>query len=312
MKNYTWLISVLVMLFFVSCSAPEVENYRDWEEELIGYGQIGFSPESMTKTFYYFGNRAMDDTKYRKIKDSSSFNFNGDTVTIANLRLVQMIPEEWWRNMKKDNNFNQDFLEVKDSSSFVISQQKDFLCLEKLSGALQIPPKLFLKMASKATPTNFTYLDYEEYNKSYVHFQYGLKSDSKILIATDKYDLNSDSTYFQYNSNLNHRDSLVVNSFLNVLIERRYQDKLSTTACSFPWVLDIRMVYNDSLFYFDENTIPFDVQSLVEYFIYQINLDKDKKMSALDAYPSLDTIFPLDNYPVAISLPEVPLTEIAR
>ncbi|MDX1446752.1 hypothetical protein [Lishizhenia sp.] len=309
-KDLTYL-SFLWMFFLASCSSPEKVNYRNWEEVLMGYGKIGLSPESMTKTFYYFGNRVMDSTKYTEIKDSSSFCFKGDRVTIPNLRLVQMIPQEWWEKVKSDNNFNKDFLEVEDSTSFMIEEQSNQLLLRKLTGVAQIPSELYVKMNTKALPEDFMYLDYEEYNKSYVHVQYGGMSESKVMIATDRFDLKADSLIIQTKPILNHQDSLVVNSFLNLLIERRYQEKLNVSVCYYPMELNITMVYKDSLFYFNGNTLPIDAHGLVEYFNYQLNLSKDKRMSTLEEYPPLDSTFPRKSYSVARALPGVPLIEIA-
>ena len=282
-------------------------NQVNWQEELLGYGEIGIHPDSLTRTYYYFGNRPMDSSKYTKIKDSSSFRFSGDTVIVSNRRVLAFTPGEWgsrFNNQMSNQKKEEKYLKPTDSSAYSISKKNDLIILTKVYGAFLTPRRLFLKMASKEKSERLSYFYYAENYKVNLHFEFGSDSLKRSVVHSGFF---GPKNFVYIDSCYSRQDSIVINRFINLLIDKRYDSRLSDQLCSFPRELKIDMIYNDSLFAFNANTLELEPHWLAQYFDYK--LVKSEHINKLDVstYYQLSNTSILDSYPVAVGIPDFSL-----
>lgn len=304
MKHYF----ILFILFLLSCKTEIQEPKTNWQEELLGYGEIGIHPDSLTRTFYYFGNRPMDSTKYNRIKDSSSFRFFGDTVFISNTRILAFTPIEWWEQIKNEMRTNEvveeKYFKPKDSSAYSISKKNDLIILTKVYGAFLTPRRLFLKMASKEKSQQLTYFNYTESYKVNLQFEFGNDTLKSYHVQSSFF---GPQDFIQLDSIYNRQDSIVINRFINLLVDKRYDSRLYDHSCNFPRELKIDMIYNDSVFSYNANTLEIEPYWLAQYFDYKlVKSDSASKIDISTSYPLYDNSILL-TYPKAVGIPDFSL-----
>lgn len=245
-----------------SCESKINSIKKNWEKELIGVGYIGEKLDSLDIFFSYypFENNQPELLNYQ-------FRFNptikGDTIIFPNIVLLGL-----FENLKLNNRV------FKDSSSFLISENKGFYKFTKINGHNIIPKVIFFKKYPNQYPKLFKYQAFNGFDK-WGDFEVEINGLDSIKVWLNGSSFNP---YLYEQDSKSEIDDRFISSYLNLVCENRY-DTTTLKGVSFNGVSNNEIfVFNDSVYHYSTYFSRYpNAGILLNYFRSKI----DKKIHSL-------------------------------
>ena len=259
-------IIIILTIFVVACKPKGPETKNNWQEELLGFGQMWSDKDTVHKDFYYFGNLKMDSTKLACFRFGIP-NLREDTLFLPNSLLYHSFKFcDSLRYKWKEGFLN------KDTSAYLISKDSlGIIHLQKAFGIKWTPRRLYVRMNSGTFDTDVKYFinsswSYDKRFSMLVDSLRGIRYFTSIRQNNEIYQREID--FFT------HTDSIVFSSFLNDLIENR--SKIHQWDVINCWAgCNLEILYEDSIYQFDENSFLKNLGFIEEYFLFKLNKFSD-------------------------------------
>ncbi|SFT37121.1 hypothetical protein SAMN05216474_0166 [Lishizhenia tianjinensis] len=260
-------ISFIFLLIVVSCTPKVHEKEINWHEELLGFGQMWSDKDTAHQDFYYFGNLIMDSTKIK----TYNFEFSQlryDTLFIPNNLLYnhfKFIDSLYFKWKNGDQNL--------DSSAYIITKDSTgVIHLKKAYGTHFTPRKLHVKMYDRKLNSDVGYWKYRGGYYGAVNIFFDTLGQTNIYLMYNK-NRKEERSFYKEVKELNHQDSVIINSFIGGTIKNRNCSDFPGIRCGIGYRLDI--LYMDSIYRYDLLSELRNTSILESYFIHKVDKTKD-------------------------------------
>lgn len=266
MIKCTLFFGLVIMLTVNSCQKKHEELETNWQEELLGFGELRNKGRTAHNDFFYFGNRDIEDVQSEIIRYWPTVK--QDTIFFRNLFLIDRFKfyDSLFVKWKGEGE--------EDISAYTLSKDSlGLVHLEKAYGMHWTPRTLELKMNSKDLDTSLGYWKYNFYDDYYnIRF---LKDTAKELSVSCFLKLSkSEKTFYKEPLEYSKTDSLIFNSFINEVVQKRKILKSTSGACLF-YGMDFELLYNDSVYQYDQQDWLENLHFLNTYLLSKIDIEKD-------------------------------------